>query len=1207
MTSLAVLMAVGLSAKAQEVTVNLIPGWTWISYPHTEVMDIETVLGDFVPMQGDIIKSQFSQTVYINGQWVGGLRQFTPGIGYKYYSNRTEDVEFVFAQASNSVVTTATPTDITATSAVVGGTVTVPEGGHVFLRGVCWGTEPNPDIDGNHITHGEGIGDFNDTLVGLTPSTTYYVRAYVVTDHGLAYGENLSFVADYGYVDLGLPSGTLWATCNVGADTPEGYGDYFAWGETQPKDYYDWSTYQYCNGSYTTMTKYCDDSSYGYNGFTDNLTTLQPEDDAATANWGADWRMPTTMEWQELLENTTITWTTRNGVTGRLFTASNGNSLFLPAASYYDGSSLIDAGVHGRYWSNSINEGNPYGAWNYGFGPDGYSMYGYDRYCGQSVRAVRYVSFNINTTTYPTDGGTVTGDGTYRQGQSCTLTATANAGYYFVNWTEEDGEEVSTDATYTFTVQANRTLVANFAIAHDYVDLGLPSGTLWATCNVGADTPEGYGDYFAWGETQPKSNYDWDTYQYCNGSDHTLSKYCYDSSYGYNGFTDTLITLLPEDDAVTANWGEDWRMPSKKEWLELHNNTTYIWTTQNGVKGRLFTAANGNSLFLPAAGYRRYNNLSYAGSGGAYWSSSLQMDSPIGAWDVGFSSGNYILYYGRSCGQSVRAVRCKNSVIEVSAASTECGEVSGGGTYVDRTNCTVTATANEGYSFICWSEYGETVSTEATYTFMVSGNRSLVAYFYNYTSGAYTYIDLGLPNGTLWATCNVGSDTPEGYGSYFAWGETQPKSTYDWSTYQHCNGSNRTLTKYCNNSYYGYNGFTDDLTILLPEDDAAMANWGGEWRMPTSEEWQELMDNTINTVATINGNKGRLFIATNGNGLFLPAAGYIDDNGLDEVGSSGDYWSSSLNTSTPYYAWNFRIYMRGYDMFSSNYRDSGRPVRAVRSGSQNVSFNINTTTHPTDSGTVTGDGTYQQGQNCTLTATANTGYYFVNWTENGEVVSTDATYTFTVQADRTLVANFTYNCEYVDLGLPSGTLWAICNVGADAPEDYGDYFAWGETQPKSTYNWSTYQYCNGSNTTLTKYCNNSSYGYNGFTDNLTTLQPEDDAATANWGSDWRMPTKEEWQELYNNTTCTWTQQNGVNGRLFTASNGNTLFLPAAGCRYGSSLYDAGSYGYYWSSSLITDSPYGAWRFYFNSGHYGVGNYYRRYGHSVRAVCSGLQN
>ena len=212
-------------------------------------------------------------------------------------------------------------------------------------------------------------------------------------------------------------------------------------------------------------------------------------------------------------------------------------------------------------------------------------------------------------------------------------------------------------------------------------------------------------------------------------------------------------------------------------------------------------------------------------------------------------------------------------------------------------------------------------------------------------------------------------------------------------------------------------------------------------------------------------------------------------------------------------------------------------------------------------------------------------------------------YKSSVSEDRVL----SFGHAYVDLGLPSGLLWATCNVGAFSPEDYGDYFAWGETTPKDNYGWSTYQYCNGSSTTLTKYCTNADFGNNGYVDNLTTLLPEDDAATANWGPDWRMPTYEEWQELYNNTTVTWTTQNGVSGRLFTAANGNSLFLPAAGYRGGSSLYYAGSYGYYWSSSLYTDGPYYAWYFTFNSGYPYMGYDIRGYGRSVRPVRSASQN
>jgi hypothetical protein len=114
------------------------------------------------------------------------------------------------------------------------------------------------------------------------------------------------------------------------------------------------------------------------------------------------------------------------------------------------------------------------------------------------------------------------------------------------------------------------------------------------------------------------------------------------------------------------------------------------------------------------------------------------------------------------------------------------------------------------------------------------------------------------------------------------------------------------------------------------------------------------------------------------------------------------------------------------------------------------------------------------------------------------------------------------------------------------------------------------------------------------------LEPSDDAATANWGNDWRMPTKEEWQELYNNTTVTWTQQGGVNGRLFTAANGNSLFLPAAGYRWDDELSYVGNFGGYWSSSLDTDGPYGAWNFIFDSDYFNV-SYYRDGGFTVRPV------
>ena len=147
----------------------------------------------------------------------------------------------------------------------------------------------------------------------------------------------------------------------------------------------------------------------------------------------------------------------------------------------------------------------------------------------------------------------------------------------------------------------------------------------------------------------------------------------------------------------------------------------------------------------------------------------------------------------------------------------------------------------------------------------------------------------------------------------------------------------------------------------------------------------------------------------------------------------------------------------------------------------------------------------------------------------------------------------------IDLGLPSGTLWACCNVGANSPEDYGNYYAWGEVQPKSVYNNDTYRYYDDSTGRywlIGKDIAGTSY----------------DAAQANWGSPWRMPSLTQIKELLNNTTSTWTTENGIYGRKFMGANGCTIFLPAAGFRGGSDLIYAGSYGYYLSSTLFEDYP-----------------------------------
>ncbi len=482
----------------------------------------------------------------------------------------------------------------------------------------------------------------------------------------------------------------------------------------------------------------------------------------------------------------------------------------------------------------------------------------------------------------------------------------------------------------------------------------------------------------------------------------------------------------------------------------------------------------------------------------------------------------------------------------------------------------------------------------------------------NPVENGHEYVDLGLPSGTLWATCNVGADSPTDYGDYFAWGETKPKSTYKLENYKWYTSDTtvdkdgiQTIANHFTKYITGEDSeFVDNITTLELADDAAHVNWGGAWRMPTLDELLELCNYCNWESAIINdvvGCKVSSKVDGNTNYIFLPAAGMIHPNwGLTFTGSSGDYWSSSLQQQFPDQAYYIRIQDGGAGKWN-NFRYYGRVVRPVCPATPKT-YTIAVEADAT-MGSVTGAGVYEKGETVTLIATANDGYVFTGWSDQ----NTDNPRTLVATADITLTALFeeasqieTNGHEYVDLGLPSGTLWATCNVGAESPEEYGDYFAWGETTTKSTYDWSTYKYCNGTSTTMTKYCTNSSYGT---VDNKTTLESADDAATVNWGGDWRTPTTAEYQELSDECTWNWTTLNGVNGYRVTGKNGNSIFLPAAGSLSSSYPYLAGSYGYYWSSSLRSAYPYDACDFDFDSDEHYTDRADRYVGQSVRPVCS----
>ena len=288
-------------------------------------------------------------------------------------------------EAEKPTVVTKSVGEVTENTAKVVGQVTADGGAEVTERGVCWNTAPAPEVIDYRTKDAEGgLGIFTLNLSNLEPQTTYYVRAYATNEVGTSYGEEVSFTTlertfenGHEYVDLGLS--VKWATCNIGATSPEEYGDYFAWGETSTKETYDEDncpTYGLSISQLQTQ------------GYIDSEGNLTAQYDAAAANWGGDWRMPTYDDLNELINNCTWTWITQNGVNGYNVEGPNGNSIFLPAAGLRNGSSLSLAGSNGYYWSSTPYENNGFVAYRLYFDSDDHRMNINVRYGGWSVRPV---------------------------------------------------------------------------------------------------------------------------------------------------------------------------------------------------------------------------------------------------------------------------------------------------------------------------------------------------------------------------------------------------------------------------------------------------------------------------------------------------------------------------------------------------------------------------------------------------------------------------------------------------------------------------------------------------------------------------------------------------------------------------------------------------------------------------------------------------
>ena len=448
----------------------------------------------------------------------------------------------------------------------------------------------------------------------------------------------------------------------------------------------------------------------------------------------------------------------------------------------------------------------------------------------------------------------------------------------------------------------------------------------------------------------------------------------------------------------------------------------------------------------------------------------------------------------------------------------------------------------------------------------------------------YEYVDLGLS--VLWATCNVGAEKPEDYGDYYPWGEVEVKDNNSWSSYKWCNGSNNTLTKY---NYYSWAGTVDNKTTLEPEDDVAHVLWGGDWRMPTMAEHNEIYNNCTWTWygrgnSEFNGVAGYK-VTSNIEGftdrsIFLPVAGYALKASFTSVGSIGYYWYSTLDTEYPDFAYSLRLSQESVSWRSSGRRDIGSSVRPVCPSEEwlssvNISFvedskkmivggkaELNVSVKQND--VVQSNPPVVWSSDNPSVAVVDV-YGYVKALSIGTAHITASIQSISTQCTVKVVDESELEHEYVDLGL--SVKWATCNVGATQPEESGNRFAWGETESKSRYDLTNYKfYLSGSyedcDLLFSKYITDDTLG---IVDNKTTLDLEDDVAHVKWGGSWRMPTEAEQKELRESCTWTWTTEEGVHGYRVTSNKpgftDKSIFLPT---NYNVAPY---YFGYYWSSSL----------------------------------------
>lgn len=499
--------------------------------------------------------------------------------------------------------------------------------------------------------------------------------------------------------------------------------------------------------------------------------------------------------------------------------------------------------------------------------------------------------------------------------------------------TVEEQEIYADDKIYRTSISEVDSVVYNFTpvvTTGQLIDLGL--SVKWAGWNVGATSPEEYGGYYAWGELEEKDDYSQNSYLYWDKD----KKEC--QFIGNN-------ICATQYDVARAKWGGSWRMPTLAECQELIDNCKWEWITYNGVNGQKVTGPNGNSIFLPAAGFFPILGMDYKGFKGYCWPGTLYVNDNNNAYFLDFSSNGPMWYHcNRYLGHSVRPVSGELK-IEPSVSTRNAISITANSAILEGFIEGTDISSDYHYGFL-YSTDSDLLSEgldvrvashqDGIYTCSLSNLKENTTYYYcAYLSvdGQYTYgivrsfttekkkdeitpgqmVDLGLS--VKWAGWNVGASRPEEYGGYYAWGELEEKSDYSLNTYQYYDQANK-----------AYQFIGDNISGT--QYDVARTQWGGNWRMPTKEEFQELVDRCDWEWAKYNGVSGQKVIGPNGNSIFLPAAGYRHGQHFSYRGSDGHYWMGDFYRDDSKNAY-FLYFYYGYEHWNYDYRFDGFSVRPV--------------------------------------------------------------------------------------------------------------------------------------------------------------------------------------------------------------------------------------------------------------------------------------